>query len=104
MNTNFFANLYIFKYLFRLIKQSKSTVVVINSMSGRVGLPDRSIYCASKFALAGFFDALRTEDIPITVTMVYPPSIDTPMRSHDILNQNKHVDNKQEDEKRMSAK
>lgn len=90
MNTNFFANLYLFKYLFPVLKQSKSTVVVINSMSGRVGLPDRSIYCASKFALAGFFDAIRTEDVPITVTMVYPPSIDTPMRSNDILNQNKH--------------
>lgn len=60
MNTNFFANLYLFKYLFKLVKKSKANVVVINSMSGRVGLPERSIYSASKFALAGFFDAMRT--------------------------------------------
>lgn len=88
MNTNYFANLYLFKHLFPLIKKSKSQIVVINSLSGRFGLPERSIYCASKFALAGFFDALRTEDIPIKITMIYPPSVDTPMRSHDILHGN----------------
>lgn len=60
MNTNYFANLYLFKYLFPILKKSKSNIVVINSLSGRFGLPERSIYCASKFALAGFFDALRT--------------------------------------------
>lgn len=54
-------------------------------MSGKIGTPSRSAYCASKFATTGFFEALKTEDLGVDITTVYPPSLDTPMRDHDLL-------------------
>jgi short-subunit dehydrogenase len=35
--------------------------IVITSVLGKIGLPGRSGYCASKHALHGFFDTLRAE-------------------------------------------
>jgi NAD(P)-dependent dehydrogenase (short-subunit alcohol dehydrogenase family) len=42
-------------------KQPKSHIIVFSSYSGEFGLPDRSAYCASKFAVNGFFESLRME-------------------------------------------
>jgi NAD(P)-dependent dehydrogenase (short-subunit alcohol dehydrogenase family) len=85
MRTNYYANVYLTRFAVQHLKKSAGQVLVVSSMSGKVGTPQRSAYCASKFALGGFFDALRTEDLGIDITVVYPPSLDTPMRSHDIL-------------------
>ena len=80
MKTNVYANVYLTKYALPALRKNESHIVVISSLSGKFGLPDRSAYCASKFALTGFFEALRTEEDKISITMVYPTSIDTPMR------------------------
>ncbi len=37
------------------------TVMVMSSISGYIGLPSRSLYCASKFALNGFIETLALE-------------------------------------------
>ena len=55
MRTNFYANLYLTKYALPLLKKSGGLIVVVSSLSGKFGLPSRSAYCASKFALTGFF-------------------------------------------------
>lgn len=50
--------------------------MVINSISGLVALPLRTAYCASKFAVKGFFDALHMEESDnITITMYCPGTI-----------------------------
>jgi len=85
MRTNYYSNVYLTRYAISHLKKVAGQVVVVSSMSGKLGTPSRSAYCASKFALAGFFEALRTEDIGVDFTVVYPPSLDTPMRLHDIL-------------------
>jgi dehydrogenase/reductase SDR family protein 7B len=74
MRTNFFSNAYLTKAALPLIKKSKGGIVVISSLSGKFGLPMRSAYCASKFALNGFFESLRTEE-KIPILMVYPTSL-----------------------------
>lgn len=48
------------KYALAELKKSKATVIVISSLSGKFGLPSRTAYCASKFALNGFFESLKT--------------------------------------------
>jgi len=88
MRINFYANVYLVKYALPLIKRTNGRIVVISSLSGKFGLPSRSAYCASKFALTGFFESLRTEeDLPIL--MVYPTSLETPMRSHSLIKSEK---------------
>ena len=61
MKTNFYANVYLTRFALNALKKSKGIIVVINSFSGKMGLPERSAYCASKFALTGFMESLRTE-------------------------------------------
>jgi short-subunit dehydrogenase len=57
-------------------------IVGINSLAGRTGVPGRTTYCASKFAQAGFLEALRIEaaEHGIAVTLVYPGVVATETR------------------------
>lgn len=51
-----------------------------------MGLPHRSAYCASKFAITGFFESLRSEldQKEITITIVCPPSVRTNLRKNSL--------------------
>ena len=53
----------------------KGQVVVMSSVSGIMGMPLRSPYCATKFAVNGFFNALRFEEPDISFTLIYPPTV-----------------------------
>ncbi|MCU0825078.1 MAG: SDR family NAD(P)-dependent oxidoreductase [Leptospira sp.] len=61
--------------------QNKKQVnfVVISSVAGKIGAPLRTGYSAAKFAISGFFQALRaeTEKFGIRVTIIYPGFIKT---------------------------
>jgi short-subunit dehydrogenase len=61
MDINFFGAVYCTKYALPAILQRKGTVVGVSSIAGYRGLPGRSGYSASKFALQGWLEALRTE-------------------------------------------
>ena len=51
----------------------------ISSIAGKVGVPMRTAYCAAKFGLAGYADALRGElsQTGVTVHTIYPGSVAT---------------------------
>jgi short-subunit dehydrogenase len=55
----------------------KPVVVNVNSFGGRIPLRNMSAYTASKFALAGFTDAIRPEfaDLGIHVAHVHPGAL-----------------------------
>ena len=57
----------------------RAHVFNICSTAGQQGFPDSTAYCASKFGLRGFGDALRTEldEVGIRVSTVYPGGTDT---------------------------
>jgi dehydrogenase/reductase SDR family protein 7B len=61
MNTNFFGMVYATKYCLPEIIRNKGSVIGISSIAGFQGLPGRTGYSASKFALNGFLEALRLE-------------------------------------------
>jgi dehydrogenase/reductase SDR family member 7B len=61
MDINFFGVLYATKYCLPEIEKNKGSVVGISSIAGFRGLPGRTGYSASKFALNGFLEVLRTE-------------------------------------------
>jgi dehydrogenase/reductase SDR family protein 7B len=61
MDINFYGSLYATKYCLSEIKKNKGSVIGMSSIAGFRGLPGRSGYSASKFALNGFLEVLRTE-------------------------------------------
>lgn len=61
MDINFFGTVYLTQAALPYIKKSKGTIVGISSIAGFRGLPVRSGYSASKFAVNGFLEAIRTE-------------------------------------------
>ena len=62
-------------------KQGHGHIVNVGSLAGRRGFSPLGGYCASKFALVGLTEALRTELVgeQINVSLVLPGVIDTPM-------------------------
>lgn len=61
MDINFYGVLYATKYCLPEIKKNKGSIIGISSIAGYRGLPGRTGYSASKFALNGFLEVLRTE-------------------------------------------
>lgn len=61
MDINFFGSVYCTKYALDSIIERKGTIVGVSSIAGYRGLPGRSAYSASKFALQGWLEAVRTE-------------------------------------------
>jgi short-subunit dehydrogenase len=81
MEVNFFGAVGLTKALLPALRETKGQIIVISSISGKFGFFLRSAYAASKHALHGFFEslALEEESNGITVTMVCPGKINTPI-------------------------
>lgn len=80
MEVNFFASEAMARAVLPfMLAQKSGHMVVISSIAGKFGVPLRSGYSASKFALHGFFEVLRAEEEKngIRVTMVCPGYIRT---------------------------
>ena len=63
MDINFWGTAYCTKYALPHLLESKGSVVGVSSIAGYVGLPARTGYSASKFAMQGFLEALRAENL-----------------------------------------
>jgi short-subunit dehydrogenase len=61
MNVNFWGTVNCIRFALDEIIKNKGTIVGISSVAGFRGLPGRTGYSASKFAVTGFLEALRTE-------------------------------------------
>jgi short-subunit dehydrogenase len=61
MEINFFGAVYCTKYALNSLIERKGTIVGVSSIAGYRGLPGRSGYSASKFALQGWLESIRTE-------------------------------------------
>jgi len=58
---NFYGAIYAKKFALPYLLESKGNIVAISSINGWRSTPARSAYSSSKFAMQGFFEALRTE-------------------------------------------
>lgn len=61
MDTNFWGTVYATKFCLPAILESKGSIIGISSINGYRGTPARTAYTASKYAMNGFFESLRTE-------------------------------------------
>ncbi|WP_294638908.1 SDR family oxidoreductase [uncultured Aquabacterium sp.] len=64
------------------LKASRGRIVAVSSLAGLVGVPGRTAYSSTKFAMNGFFEALRVELVPhgVSVTLAYPGVVATDIR------------------------
>jgi short-subunit dehydrogenase len=64
--------------------KSRGQIVAVSSLAGLTGVPHRTAYAASKFALKGFFDSLRIELEPagVAVTLIAPGFVRSAIRMH----------------------
>lgn len=64
------------------LKASRGRIVAVSSLAGLVGVPGRTAYSATKFAMNGFFESLRVEMKPhgVSVTIAYPGVVATDIR------------------------
>jgi short-subunit dehydrogenase len=70
MDVNFWGTVYCTKYALPEILKTKGTIVGVSSIAGYKGLPGRTGYSASKFAMNGFLDALRIENLKTGVNVL----------------------------------
>ncbi|MGM9479213.1 SDR family oxidoreductase [Pedobacter sp. GSP4] len=80
INTNFWGTVVLSKAVLPLmIDNGGGQIVVISSLVGKFGTKLRSAYSASKHALHGYFDSLRSEvyDKNIDITIICPGFIKT---------------------------
>ena len=71
MDINFWGPVYCTKYALPYLLKQKGTMVGISSIAGYRGLPGRTGYSASKFALQGWMEALRTEMLETDVNIMW---------------------------------
>jgi short-subunit dehydrogenase len=74
MDINYYGTVYCTKLALQSIIERKGTIVGVSSIAGYRGLPGRSGYSASKFAINGWLEAVRTEllDDGVNVMWVCP--------------------------------
>ncbi len=63
MDVNFWGTVYCTHYAMPWLLKSKGSIVGVSSIAGYRGLPARTGYSASKFAMQGFLESLRTENL-----------------------------------------
>lgn len=82
MQINFFGTLYVTREAIGdMIAAKDGCILNVSSVAGLMGVFGMSPYCASKFAVCGFTQALRSEMKPhgVSVCLLCPPDTDTPM-------------------------
>ena len=78
MDVNFWGTVYCTKYALPYLLEAKGSVVGVISIAGFKGLPARTGYSASKFAIYGFLDTLRIEHLHDGLhVMIFAPGFTT---------------------------
>ena len=98
MEVNFFGAMYCAKAALESLIERKGMIIVISSIAGVAPLMGRTGYSASKHALHGFFESLRSELLPhgVHVMMACPGFTRTQLQSR-ALHRAKNQPRKEED-------
>lgn len=87
MDINYFGAVNVSRVaLPRMVKRGAGHVANVGSLLSVFGIYGYSAYCASKFALYGFSEALRAEMWPhgVKVSILLPPDTDTPQHAFEL--------------------
>ncbi len=87
MNINFWGTVYCTKYALPYLIKNRGSLVGVSSVAGFHGLPARTGYSASKFAMHGFLETIRIENLKkgLHVMIIAPGFTATNIRKHALL-------------------
>ena len=82
MDVNFWGTVYCTRYALKHLIESKGSIVGVSSVGGFHGLPGRTGYSASKFAMHGFLETVRIENLKtgLHVMIIAPGFTNTNIR------------------------
>lgn len=87
MDVNFWGTVYCTRYALPYILENKGSLVGVSSVAGFHGLPGRTGYSASKFAVHGFLETIRIENLKkgLHVMIIAPGFTATEIRKHALV-------------------
>ncbi len=106
MNINYWGTVYCTKYAMPYLLKTHGSLVGVISVGGYVGLPGRSGYSASKFAVRGFLQSIRTENLKtgLHVLIIAPGFTASEIRKSALIgNGEKQGETPRNENKMMSA-
>jgi short-subunit dehydrogenase len=96
IHTNLISQMLLCQAFLALLKTfPKSEIINIGSTFGSIGYPGFTVYCASKFGLRGFSEALNRElsDTPISIRYFAPRTTQTAFNTEQVIDMNKALGN-----------
>jgi short-subunit dehydrogenase len=83
MQVNYFGAVYCTHHALPALAARRGLIVAVSSLAGKLGIPRRSAYAASKHAMQGLFDTLRIElaGTGVDVLVVSPGYVETGIRT-----------------------
>lgn len=106
MDVNFWGTVYCTKFALQHLLKTKGSLVGVISVGGYLGLPGRSGYSASKFAVRGFLQTIRVENLKtgLHVLVVAPGFTASEIRKSALVsNGDQQGDTPRNEDKMMSA-
>lgn len=105
MDVNFWGTVYCTKFAMPYLLETKGSLVGVISIAGYLGLPARSGYSASKFAIRGFLDTLRVENLKtgLHVLVVAPGFTESNIRNVALTNDGSQQGESPRDEGKMMS-
>lgn len=105
MNVNFFGAVYCTKFALNTLIERKGIIAGVSSIAGYRGLPGRSAYSASKFALQGWLEAIRTElsETGVHVMWVSPGFVASNIRTDALDKDGKKAKNLMDEKNMMTT-
>ena len=103
MDINFYGAIYATKFALPYLLESKGDIIAISSINGWRSTPARTAYSSAKFAMQGFFEALRTEVMTrgVNVLVVCPGFTNSNIRNAALTANGKVQGESPRDEKKM---
>jgi len=103
MEVNFWGAVYCTKYALPYLVENKGSLVGVSSVAGFHGLPGRTGYSASKFAMHGFLETIRIENLKkgLHVMIIAPGFTASEIRKNALTANGTHQGESPRDEKKL---
>jgi short-subunit dehydrogenase len=103
MDVNFWGTVYCTKYALPYLIERKGSLIGVSSVAGFHGLPGRTGYSASKFAIHGFLETIRIENLKkgLHVMIIAPGFTSTEIRKHALMADGEEQGESPRDERKL---